>query len=238
MRVSNPSLEPAGAINSQPHVPWYPERDLNSHDPSGSHGPEPCASAFRHRGLEWMTGLEPAACTLARCRAANCATSTWSPQEVPILWPRPYQGRAPPLSYEGMHCAPETGLEPVCAGTKAQPGFLQPTPEWSRPPVPTRISRLTGARSQPCATAKCARRDSDPHGPCGPPAPRADASTVPPRALRAATRCRPGPSAVRRQSRSRARRPSCRARTRTSIRGFRVRCPAIRRPGIGGRGGI
>jgi hypothetical protein len=31
----------------------------------------------------------------------------------------------------------------------------------------------------------------------------------------AATRCRPGPSAVRRRSRSRARRPSCRARIRT-----------------------
>lgn len=26
--------------------------------------------------LEWKTGLEPATCTLARCRATNCATST------------------------------------------------------------------------------------------------------------------------------------------------------------------
>lgn len=26
--------------------------------------------------LEWMTGIEPATCTLARCRATNCATST------------------------------------------------------------------------------------------------------------------------------------------------------------------
>lgn len=29
-----------------------------------------------HRRYEWMTGFEPATCTLARCRATSCATST------------------------------------------------------------------------------------------------------------------------------------------------------------------
>lgn len=37
----------------------------------------------------------------------------------------------------------------------------------SRPPVPTRVSRFTRARSQPCATARtaCARRDLNPQHP-------------------------------------------------------------------------
>lgn len=100
------------------------------------------------------------------------ATAAGSPQEVPILRPRPYQGRAPPLSYEGT--VPGAGLEPACAGFKVQPGCQQPTPEQSRLPVPIRASRLTGARSQPCATAVCARRESNPQHP----APRADLSAV------------------------------------------------------------
>ena len=37
------------------------------------------------------------------------------------------------------------------------------TPTKSRPPVPIRISGLTRTGPQPCAAAKCARRDSNPH---------------------------------------------------------------------------
>ena len=46
------------------------------------------------------------------------------------------------------------------------------TGAWSRPPVPTRISRLTRPGSQSCATAWCPRCDSNAH--C--PAPHAGAS--------------------------------------------------------------
>ena len=89
-------------------------------------------------------------------------TVTWSPEQVPILQPRPYRGRAPPLSYQGS--APGSGVEPeinrVKAGLPTADGAL---PEWSRLPVPTRISRLTRAGSQPCATASCPRRDLNAH---------------------------------------------------------------------------
>jgi hypothetical protein len=54
-------------------------------------------------------------------------------------------------SYRGS--VPGAGLEPACADFKDRPGCQQPTPEWSRLPVPTRVSCLTGAGSQPCATA-------------------------------------------------------------------------------------
>jgi hypothetical protein len=73
-----------------------------------------------------------------------------------------------------------------------------------------------------------------------------DLNAVPPaiglRGHGAATRCRPGSPSLRGRGRSRARRHGCQTRTRTSIRGFRVRCPAIGRSGIGygrcGRAGI
>jgi hypothetical protein len=45
--------------------------------------------------------------------------------------------------------------------------------------------------------------------------------------VRAATRCRPGPFAVRRRSRNRARRPRCPSWIRTTIHGFRGRRPAV-----------
>lgn len=54
-----------------------------------------------------------------------------------------------------MNCAPGAGVEPaigrVKAGSPTADGAL---PEWSRLPVPTRVSCLTGAGSQPCATAR------------------------------------------------------------------------------------
>jgi len=87
--------------------------------------------------------------------------------------------------------------------------------------VPTRISRLTGARPQPCAAAECAQWDSNPQ----PPAPHAGASAkVGPRARGAATRCRPGSSAVRRRSHSRVQRPSWSPWPRT--RNLRGQSPA------------
>src|SRR5499427_7345761 len=71
-------------------------------------------------------------------------------------------------SYRGS--VPRAGLEPACADFKDRPGCLQPTPEWSRLPVPTRVSCLTGAGSQPCATAWHRRerwRSLPLHGPRG-----------------------------------------------------------------------
>ena len=114
-------------------------------------------------------------------------TVTWSPEQVLILRPRPYRGRAPPLSYQGI--APGSGVEPeinrVKAGLPTADGAL---PEWSRLPVPTRISRLTRAGSQPCATASCPRRDLNAHYQ----PPRDCASAIGLRGRGASSRCRPG----------------------------------------------
>jgi hypothetical protein len=129
-------------------------------------------------------------------------------------------------SYRGD--VPGAGLEPACADFKDRPGCQQPTPEWSRLPVPTRVSCLTGAGSQPCATARHRRkrwRSFPLHGPTGVSVLTpvlgvlggsrtrtvSDLDAAPPTKLGyedmgAATRCRPGPSAVRGRSRSRARR--------------------------------
>src|SRR5215831_876240 len=155
-------------------------------------------------------------------------------------------------SYRGN--VPGAGLEPACADFKDRPGCQQPTPEWSRLPVPTRVSCRTGAGSQPCATAGHRRkrwRSLPLHGPQGGSvltpvlgalgAGRTHTCTVPwtvasaigPRGRGAATRCRPGPSAVRRRSRSRARRRRCRARIRTltPVAQNHVAC-LVSRPGI------
>ena len=51
-----------------------------------------------------------------------------------------------------------TGFEPAqplrTTGTSGQRVYRSATNAWSRHPVPTRITCLTGARSQPCVTAK------------------------------------------------------------------------------------
>jgi hypothetical protein len=112
---------------------------------------------------------------------------------------------------------PKSGRAAICALVTASP-----------PPVPTRAScpyrGLPGAgRRAKCASAGELATSGIAGPACLP---------VGVRAHGAATRCRAGPPALRGPGRSRARRPSCRARTRTSIRGFRDRCPAIRRPGI------
>ena len=123
-------------------------------------------------------------------------------------------------SYRGS--VPGAGLEPACADFKDRPGCQQPTPEWSRLPVPTRVSRLTGAGPQPCATAGHRRkrwRSLPLHGPegdlrayAGARCPRCDlnaqrtvpqtvASAIGLRGRGAAVRCRTGPSALRGRSR-------------------------------------
>jgi hypothetical protein len=43
--------------------------------------------------------------------------------------------------------------QPACAYVKERPGCQQPTPGWSRLPVPTRAIRRTKAEPQPCAAA-------------------------------------------------------------------------------------
>jgi hypothetical protein len=126
---------------------------------------------------------------------------------------RPYQGR---VRAGAKGIVPGAGLEPACAGVKARPGCQQPTPDRGAFPQcrPERAA-VTGRGRTPVRKASCARRESDPHGPCGPHGPQPCASTIPPRAHGAATRCRPGSPAVRERGRSRARRPSWRPRART-----------------------
>lgn len=141
-------------------------------------------------------------------------------------------------SYRGD--VPGARLEPACADFKDRPGCQQPTPEWSRLPVPTRASCLTGAGSQPCATAECAREDLNLHSPCGPRGPQPRASTVPPRAhasLWTVSNRLPAPyegAALPGE----LQRHGCPARTRTSIAASRVRRPAISRPGMSTGTGI
>jgi hypothetical protein len=135
---------------------------------------------------------------------------------------RPYQGR---VRAGAKGIVPGAGLEPACAGFKDRPGCQQPTPDRGAFPQcrPERAA-LTGRSWTPVRKASCARRESDPHGPCGPHGPQPCASTIPPRAHGAATRCRPGSPAVRKRGRSRARRRGFRGWARTSV--GRIQNPA------------
>lgn len=60
---------------------------------------------------------------------------------------------------DGFRCYERSGWHRLMVSQPLQfrpsdtPGYRQPTPEWSRPSVPTRTSRLTGAGPQPCAAA-------------------------------------------------------------------------------------
>jgi hypothetical protein len=49
----------------------------------------------------------------------------------------------------------------MLADFKDRPGCQQPTPEWSRHPVPTRAIRRTNAEPQPCAAASLPGKDSN-----------------------------------------------------------------------------
>src|SRR5215831_1871322 len=176
---SRPDLRLATVcLTSSASLP-YAGRDLHPHAPSGTRASEARASAFRHQRLEWPTRFE-------------LALRPWQGRVLPLtLRPRGASGeiRTHDLRLtEAALCPLE--LQRQCSGSSPRtsvrrfqgPAGMPAThPEWSRLPVPTRVSCLTGAGSQPCATAGHRRNG-------------------------AATRCRPGPSAVRRRSRSRARR--------------------------------
>ena len=113
-----------------------------------------------------------------------------------------------------------SGRSPVMIQSQAV--CNSPIGHQSRPPVPTRVTCVTRAGSQPCATASsCARRASNPQHPAS----RAGLSTrLEYEHIGAAIRCRPGSPALRGRGRSRARRRSWPSWPRT--RKLRVQSPA------------
>jgi hypothetical protein len=120
-----------------------------------------------------------------------------------------------------VYCAGRPGLEPGRSLGQSQLGLpISPSAHQSRPPVPTRVSPGTGGGPQPCTAAKCPRRELNPQHV----APQATASAIGLRGREAATRCRPGSSAVRRRSHSRVQRPSWSPWPRT--RNLRGQSPA------------
>lgn len=155
-------------------------------------GLSPCLAA---KVPSWGSGREPDQALSGRAaqpprtagpagssgrRGSNPRPPPWQGGTLPTA-PRPHELRARTrsrtgpsglpcrcsacMSYSGMYCAPETGLEPVCTGSKARPGYLQPTPEWSPPPVPSRAGRPYKGRPDAGLRAWCPERDSNPHIP-------------------------------------------------------------------------
>jgi hypothetical protein len=118
-----------------------------------------------------------------------------------------------------LRWAPRTRTWKV-SGSKPVGSANSPSAYQSRPPVPTRVSPGTGGGPQPCAAAKCPRRELNPQHV----APQATASAIGLRGCGAAVRCRPGSSAVRRRSHSRVQRPSWSPWPRT--RNLRGQSPA------------
>jgi hypothetical protein len=156
--------------------------------------------------------------------------------------PRSYQERAltagatkaRPISYTTL--VPGAGLEPASTPSKAvRPTQLDdPGPREPPPGLEPGACRLQGDCSGLVSyrgTGAYARRDSNPqpHGPQPCPS-----TCLRHERMRAATRCRPGPSAVRRRSRNRARRRSYRDWNRTSVPKFqRLGGMPNNPPGIG-----
>ena len=225
---------------------------MHPHAPSGARASGARASAFRHQRLEWPARFE-------------LALRPWQGRVLPLTLRPPgasgeirthdlrlTEAALCPLELQRRH--PRSRTRTCMRRFQGPAGMPATNQDWSRLPVPTRVSCLTGAGSQPCATAGHRRkrwRSLPLHGAArglrayaGAGCPRCDSNAhcqritlVPPavgrRGRGAATRCRPGPSAVRRRSRSRARRRRCRARTRTltPVAQNDVACP-ISRPGI------
>jgi hypothetical protein len=66
----------------------------------------------------------------------------------------PVPGVRSATELRGRELRPGAGVEPAISRVKANlPTADGALLEWSRLPVPTRVACLTGARSQPCATA-------------------------------------------------------------------------------------
>jgi hypothetical protein len=137
-----------------------------------------------------MTGIEPATSTLATSRSNLLSYIRMEPsvrfELTAFSLPRRRSHR---WSYEGL--AGEEGFGPPQRESKSRGLPISRFPTGASGRCRPGFLPLTRRLRCRCATeAKCARRESDPHGPCGPPAPRAGASTVPPRALRASGRSR------------------------------------------------
>jgi hypothetical protein len=205
---SRPDLRLAtGCLTSSASLP-YAGRDLHPHAPSGTRASGARASAFRHQRLEWPARFE-------------LALRPWQGRVLPLTL-RPHGASGEIRTHdlrltEAALCPLElqrqrSGSRTSTCGHRFQGpagDASNPPPEWSRLPVPTRVSCLTGAGSQPCATAGHRRKRWRSLSLRGQKAVSVLAPVPPPIGLRgrgAATRCRPGPSAVRRRSRSRARR--------------------------------
>ena len=142
------------------------------------------------------TGIEPATPTLGTSCATSCDTSAWSPSPVSSRATRPYQGRAD-ADPKGMSWAPRTRTWKLSVRSRAGPADSS-TAHRSRHSVSSRTARLTRAGPQPCAAARVspARLERA--------LPTSSRSCLLPLGyedMRADTRCRTGPSAVRRRSR-------------------------------------
>ena len=150
-RDSRPDLRLAtGCLTSSASLP-YAGRDLHPHAPFGTRASGARASAFRHQRLEWPTRFE-------------LALRPWQGRVLPLTL-RPHGASGEIRTHdlrltEAALCPLE--LQRQRSGSRTRTcvrrfqgpaGMQQPTPEWSRLPVPTRVSCLTGAGSQPCATA-------------------------------------------------------------------------------------
>jgi hypothetical protein len=148
--------------------------------PSRTPVPETGASTrFRHRGITWrvttdrvrhdrcsraryhrerLTRLERATFSLARRRSGLLSYNRVEPSPGADPGLPSIPGRSGRRS-EGRG-AGDRGFEPRLHGSKAADCHYL-SPHQSRLPVPTRISRFTGARPQPCAAARCPQCDSN-----------------------------------------------------------------------------
>ena len=150
-RDSRPDLRLAtGCLTSSASLP-YAGRDLHPHAPFGTRTSGARASAFRHQRLEWPARFE-------------LALRPWQGRVLPLTL-RPHGASGEIRTHdlrltEAALCPLElqrqrSGSRLQAAGTdfKDRLGMPATTLEWSRLLVPTRVSCLTGAGSQPCATA-------------------------------------------------------------------------------------
>ena len=171
--------------------------------------------------MERVAGLEPALQPWEGCVPPLTLHSHESPSPVSSRATTPYQGAAD-TDPKGMSW-------PGWIQTSVVPGFKRRT-RVQKPRRPcqqsNRPSGASGRTRTDCLPLTrrllwpgelqrhraYARRDSNPHQHGPQPCP---STRLRHERMRAATRCRPGSSAVRRRSRSRARRQSCRSRIRT-----------------------
>ena len=206
-RLERQGVTPAsvsnGARRACPvHLPFVPNR-----------GFEPRTSWFwaRRLYLSWassacerLTGFEPATSTMARWCSCLLSYNRVEPSPGADPGGTPIPGASGRRS-EGHRSGSWTRTSVRLLQGQAGMPSTHPGTNWSPRQVPLLASRPYEGRPLVGAGGKYARRDSNPqsHGPQPCPS-----TCLRHERKRAATRCRPGPSAVRRRSRSRARRQS------------------------------